>query len=110
MIIDFKTIEVSVMPNFKGGEKDTIAKMFVDDNNRIMFGRLIPGASIGFHKHEKSSEVIFITGGKGKVLYDDESLAVEEGTVHYCPENHSHSLINDSDDDLTYFAVVPNHR
>ena len=47
MIIDFENMETQVMNNFKDGEKYTEAKMFVDDNNRIMFGRLIPGASIG---------------------------------------------------------------
>lgn len=109
MIIDFENMEVSVMPNFKGGEKATEAKMFVDDNNRIMFGRLVPGASIGLHTHEGSSEVIFIQQGCGKVLYDGETETVKAGDVHYCPEGHEHSLINDSDADLTYFAVVPQH-
>ena len=38
MIIDFKEIGVSVIPNFKGGEKETAARMFTDDNNKIMLG------------------------------------------------------------------------
>ena len=63
MIIDFENMETQVMNNFKDGEKYTEAKMFVDDNNRIMFGRLIPGASIGLHKHKGSSEIIFVQDG-----------------------------------------------
>ena len=70
MIIDFDKIEVSIMPAFKGGEKETRAAMFTDENNRIMMGMLIPGATIGLHRHEGSSEVIFIQSGSGKVLYD----------------------------------------
>lgn len=110
MIIDFKNIEETIMKNFKGGQKDTIARMFTDENNRIMLGKLVPGASIGLHKHEGSSEVIFIQEGEGKVLYDGEYETVKAGDVHYCPEGHEHSLINDSNDDLAYFAVVPQHK
>ena len=83
--------------------------MFTDENNRIMMGMLIPGATIGLHRHEGSSEVIFIQSGSGKVLYDGKYEEVKAGDVHYCPEGHEHSLINDSEENLTYFAVVPNH-
>ena len=109
MIIDFDKIEVSIMPAFKGGEKETRAAMFTDENNRIMMGMLIPGATIGLHRHEGSSEVIFIQSGSGKVLYDGKYEEVKAGDVHYGPEGHEHSLINDSEENLTYFAVVPNH-
>ena len=109
MIIDFDKIEVSIMPAFKGGEKETRAAMFTDENNRIMMGMLIPGATIGLHRHEGSSEVIFIQSGSGKVLYDGKYEEVKAVDVHYCPEGHEHSLINDSEENLTYFAVVPNH-
>ena len=109
MIIDFDKNEVSIMPAFKGGEKETRAAMFTDENNRIMMGMLIPGATIGLHRHEGSSEVIFIQSGSGKVLYDGKYEEVKARDVHYCPEGHEHSLINDSEENLTYFAVVPNH-
>ena len=110
MIIDFKELGVSVIPNFRGGEKETAARMFTDDNNKIMLGKLIPGATIGLHRHEGSSEIILIQSGRGKVLYDGVYETVETGYVHYCPEGHEHSLINDSNEDLTFFAVVPQHK
>ena len=110
MIIDFKNMKTEVLHNFKGGESDTLARMFTDDNNRIMFGKLQPGASIGLHRHEGSSEIIYIQEGKGKVLFEGKDEHVDKGDVHYCPEGCRHSLINDSDDDLIYFAVVPQHR
>ncbi len=109
MIIDFSKIETNVITNFRGGEKNTIANMFVDDNNKIMHGVLEPGASIGLHTHEGNSEIIYILDGKGKVLYDGEYETLEKGSCHYCPMGHSHSLINDSDDDLVFLAVIPNH-
>lgn len=109
MIIDFKNMESETLHSFKGGEKEVLAKMFADSDNRIMFGKLIPGSSIGMHKHEGSSEVIFIQKGSGKVLFEGESEKVSEGDVHYCPQGCEHSLINDGEEELIYFAVVPNH-
>lgn len=107
MILDFKQMEETVIPNFKGGEKQISARMYVDEKNRIMHSRLIPGASVGLHTHEGSSEIIYILEGSGKVLYDGGELRIEAGQVHYCPEGHEHSLINDTESDLVFFAVVP---
>ncbi len=109
MILDFKNMEEIVIPNFKGGEKQVAAKMFADEKNRIMVSRLIPGATVGLHTHEGSSETVYILEGSGKMLYDDGEERIEAGQVHYCPEGHTHSLINDTESDLVFFAVVPQH-
>lgn len=110
MIIDYGKIEEKAIANFKGGEKTFNVKMFTDENNKIMMGRLEPGASIGLHTHEGNSEIILISEGKGKVLYNGEYLALKAGDVHYCPMGQEHSLINDSNEDLKFFAVVGEHK
>lgn len=110
MIIDFERMSEQTLHNFKGGERDTAVRMFVDENNRIMLGRLEPGASIGLHRHEDSSEIIFIREGRGKALFEGKYEALEAGDVHYCPKGCEHSLINDSEENLIYFAVVPSHE
>lgn len=110
MIINFDKIELSILENFKGGKKATEAHMFVDENNRMLKGRLVPGASIGLHRHEGSSEIIYVTKGTGKVLYEGEYIPLKEGDVHYCPEGCEHSLINDSQEDLLFLGIVPNHK
>lgn len=107
MIIDFNNEQAKVIPNFKGGEKSISAKMHFDGVNRILHGVLESGASIGLHTHETNSEIIYFLSGRGKVLYDGKYETVEQGMCHYCPKGHSHSLINDSDNDLVFFAVVP---
>lgn len=107
MVIDFDTIEEKAFPAFKGGEKQLDAKMFFDGQNRIMRARLVPGASIGMHTHDTSSEIMFITEGCGSVIFDGEKIALKAGDVHYCPKGHTHSLINDSNADLCFSAVVP---
>ena len=107
MIIDFNTMEETVLHHFKGGEGDTVAKMRTDELGKIMLGRLAPGCSIGFHTHDTSSEIIYILRGTAYFLYDDGTEETSAGGCHYCPKGHSHSMINRTDEDLVYFAVVP---
>lgn len=107
MLINFENIEEKVIPQFRGGEKNTIARMFVDENVKIMNGKLESGASIGMHTHETNCEIIYILSGKGKVIYNDTEIRLEQGSCHYCPKGNTHSLVNDSDSDLTFFAVIP---
>lgn len=107
MKIDFSTIEEKSIPSFKGGDKEFNVRMFVDGMNKIMKGRLVPGASIGLHTHEDNSEIMFITSGAGYVLFDGERVGLKAGDVHYCPKGHAHSLVNDGVEDLEFSAVVP---
>ena len=93
MIIDFKNMEEQILPNFKGGEKTYES-----------------GASIGLHTHEGNCEMFYIIEGTGKVLMDGEYERVEAGVCHYCPKGHTHSLINDSDSDLVFYAVVAEQK
>lgn len=109
MKIRFEDIKEEIIPNFRGGEKETIAKMFVDDNNRIMHGKLVPGASIGMHTHDTSSEIIYFLSGSGKTVTDGVEERYTVGECHYCPKGSTHTLINDSDEDLIFFAVIPQH-
>lgn len=69
MNFNYNEQEYEEFPNFKGGEKSLYAKMFHDEKNRIIYGKLIPGASIGVHTHETNSEIIYITKGTGEFLW-----------------------------------------
>ena len=109
MLIEFDKMEPQIIPHMRGGEKEVQARMYTDPQNKIMRGRLIPGASIGMHTHETSSEIIYILSGKGKILYDDGCEPLEAGSCHYCPKGHEHSLINDGTEDLEILAMIPNH-
>ncbi len=115
MIIDFEKIPKSHLISFNGGEKELVANIFNDDRNKILKGLLVPGASIGYHCHTTSSEIIFAVSGKGSVLVNGEETGIENatretlqaGSCHYCPKGFYHSLINDGEEDLLFFAVVP---
>lgn len=107
MLIDFQAIPETVIPHMRGGEKEFAARMYTDELGKIMRGKLIPGATIGLHTHETGSEIIYILEGTGKVLYDGVCEKLSVGSCHYCPKGHAHSLINDSEEDLVFFAVIP---
>ena len=110
MLIKFDQMQENIIPQFRGGEGNTVNRMYADGHNKIMWGFLAPGCTIGLHTHDTSSEIICILSGTGKVLCDGAYEPLSAGSVHYCPKGHEHSLINDSDSDLTFFAVVPEHR
>ena len=111
MVIDFNKIDEVANPNFKGGEGDTMFRTFNDGTNKIMRGRLEVGCSIGYHSHESNSEIIYILSGEARCLYDGGEERLTAGQCHYCPQGHSHSLINASSaEPLLFFAVVPEHK
>ena len=114
MKIRFDEMEVTVLPQFKGGEKEFAANMFFDGTNRIFKGRLVPGATIGMHTHEDSCEVIFVLEGNGTIVertpesQDETILPVSAGDCLYCQKGNSHSLRNTAEEgDLVFYAVVP---
>ena len=108
MLIEFDQIPVKIVPNMRGGEKEVAVRMFQDENGKIMRGKLIPGATLGMHIHEDSSEVIYILSGAGKILYDGGEEPLETGSCHYCPKGHTHSLMNTGSEDMEFLAVIPN--
>lgn len=106
MIIDINKMEYERMDNFKGGEKYINGKMYFDGVNRVLVATIIPGASIGLHKHETNSEVIFIEEGSPLVIFEGKEERMEKGNVHYCKKGFTHTLINDTDKDVKIRAVI----
>ena len=107
MIIKFDEIEKKELKAFHGGEGALSANMFVDEKNKILRGKLVPGATVGMHRHIPSSEIIFILSGKGKSICDGKEELLFAGDCHYCPKGSEHCLINVGEEDLLFYAVVP---
>ena len=110
MKLDYTKIEAQKIEKFKGGEGYIEAFMYVDDDNRILKGKLNKGCSIGMHTHDVSSEIIYIIKGVGKVICDGIEEKLNEGDVHYCPKGSTHTLMNECDEPLIFLGVVPNHK
>jgi len=69
---------------------------------------LEPGSSVGRHVHEGTMEVCLFTGGKGKLIEKDVVYEVGAGDVGICFEGEMHETVNDSDEPLTFIALVLN--
>ena len=109
MKILFDQMPDTVLEHFNGGEGQFVAKMFNDGKCKILRGLLSPGCSIGMHTHKSNSEVIYVLSGTGKMLIDDGEEILTAGDIHYCPQGHSHSFIIESDAELIFLGVVPEH-
>lgn len=107
MKLDFNTIPEETIPHFKGGDGEIKTRMFWDGSTRIMRARLSPGSSIGLHRHEGTSEAIYVLSGRGTAYLDGAAESLGPGQCHFCPEGHEHTLVNDGTEDLAFFAVVP---
>lgn len=83
--------------------------MHTDELGKILYGRLEPGSSIGMHTHETNSEIIYILSGTASIVYDETTEELTAGVCHYCPKGHSHSMNNRGEQDLVFFAVIPEH-
>ena len=107
-MIKFEEIKEVEIKEFNGGTGITKGRMFVDNNGKIMKALLEKGSSIGSHTHQTSSEIIYIISGIAKCILDGKEEIVKAGECHYCPKGSTHSIINENEEDLIMFCVVPN--
>ncbi len=110
MIIDFGKIAEDSVIGFKGGKGELLSRNYVDGKCKIMMSCLKPGASSGLHTHEGNCEIVYVISGTATFHYDGAVETAEAGQVHYCPEGHSHFMENNTDEDLRYLAIVPEHQ
>lgn len=80
MILDFNKMPDLTWTDFRGGEEDTIARMYKDSKNQIMFLKLEPGASMGVYNHENSTEIIYVLQGSATATFD----GIEEELYRVC--------------------------
>ena len=106
-MIKFEALNEAVIENFRGGDGETITRMFATDSIKIMKAVLKKGCSIGRHTHETSSEIIYIISGGAKCVIDGKEEFIGAGECHYCPKGGTHSTANNGEEDLVMFCVVP---
>ena len=106
-MIDFTQIPVTELSRFKDGEGAFFARFAGDADCKILYGRLPAGATIGLHTHADTAEIIFFLSGTGYMLLNGEKESIGAGLCHYCPKGSEHTMINEGDEDITFYAVVP---
>ena len=112
MIRKANECELSLRENMRGGNGTVRITSFATPdelyNKGRMFAKIVlePGCGIGFHVHEKDSELFYLA--KGSALYSDNGTLVEvsEGDVMLCPAGTGHSVTNNSDETAELIAVI----
>ena len=108
MLLDIFNIEPKPMANFKGGEGEALVRMHNDALGKVAQITLPVGASIGYHTHEDSYEVIYVLSGSGTCYDGDQVYPVSAGMVQYCPQFDGHSIVNTGTEDLRLLGIIPN--
>ena len=67
---------------------------------------LKPGCSIGYHVHEKDSELFYILRGTAEYSDNGEIKTVSAGDVTICPPGEGHSIANKTDETVEFVAVI----
>jgi mannose-6-phosphate isomerase-like protein (cupin superfamily) len=106
MIINFNEIQEHIMPGMNHGTGEMSAKMFMDEQGKIIPCTIYRGGSIGMHKHETSDDINYIISGKGKAICDGQEETLVAGICHVCKKGQEHSIINTGEDDLVILTVV----
>ena len=98
--------------NMRGGDGTVELTSFASSEELYNKGRLFanitlkPGCSIGYHVHEKDSELFYLM--KGEALYNDNGVecTVSAGDVMLCPAGAGHAIANKSEETVELCAVI----
>ncbi|MDD6681909.1 MAG: cupin domain-containing protein [Clostridiales bacterium] len=98
--------------NMRGGNGTVEVTNFaspaeLNDKGRLFANiTLRPGCSIGYHVHEKDSELFYLM--KGEVVYNDNGVEciMTAGDVMICSAGTGHAVANNSQEDAVICAVI----
>lgn len=99
-----------------GGKGNAIMEHIVDeklyDGKISNYSRLVlkPACSLGYHKHDGTSETMFVIQGTGLYNYDGSENTLKAGDVTFCPNGESHSIENIGTDDLQIMVLIVNEK
>lgn len=101
-----------------GGIGTTIMEHIIDEKvyggKIAAYARVIlkPGCSLGYHKHESTSETLYILSGTADYNDNGTPCTLHAGDVAFCPEGESHSIGNNANatEDLLVMALIVNEK
>ena len=88
------------------GTGSMTVRMAKDDRYRIISTVLHPHSSIGPHVQSSGDDINYIISGTGRAVCDGIEEPLKAGVMHICPKGSSHSIINDSDEDMVFLTIV----
>ncbi len=103
---------VELRENMRGGNGTVRITKFATPEELYNKGRMFsnitlePGCGIGFHVHEKDSELFYLMNGTAEYSDNGEIVTVNAGDVMLCPAGTGHSVTNNSDETVELIAVI----
>lgn len=79
---------------------------------QLVLMTLQPWEDIGFEIHEENDQFFRFESGKGKVVVDETTYEVEDGSVVIIPKGSNHNVINTSTTEIMqmYTIYTPAHH
>lgn len=97
MLIDFNKSREITLPGMNNGTGTMSAKMYMDEQGKVIISSLHAGGSIGLHRHETSDDINYVLSGKGKAVCDGKEEHLSAGMCHICKKGSEHSIMNIGD-------------
>lgn len=82
------------------------AKMYMDEQGKIIPCTIHMGGSIGLHRYETSDDINYVLSGNGKAVCDGKEEILSAGTCYICKKGSEHCIINTGNEDLVLLTVV----
>jgi mannose-6-phosphate isomerase-like protein (cupin superfamily) len=101
--------------NMRGGAGEvSLAQVFTGENlpKNVRLSAVITlesGCSIGWHIHEKETELFYFASGSGIADDNGEKKAVAAGDALITPDGCGHAVENNGKEPLVFFAVIVKH-
>ncbi|TCL69324.1 cupin domain [Hydrogenispora ethanolica] len=67
---------------------------------------LPPGASIGFHQHDREEELFYFISGTGRLNEDGQWQEIQAGDASLTGGGHGHAIENTGNEPLVLLAVI----
>lgn len=112
MIINQEQMKVEYRENMREGSGTVKIVNLVPADKLLDKGRLFatitlaPGCSIGYHVHEKDSEIFHILSGNAVYNDNGEEKSVSAGQVLVCAPGEGHAIKNEGDTDVVLSALI----
>jgi quercetin dioxygenase-like cupin family protein len=82
------------------GEKSQLIKIAEDDTISVFVVRMMPGAKLGPHYHEKHDEIEYVIRGTAQLLVNDKWVDIKPGSIHFNPTRKVHAARNNGNQPL----------
>lgn len=106
MLINFNDMPTRTVAGMNGGTGKLSAKMFIDEQEKVILCHIPVGGSIGTHLHQTSDDINYVLSGTGKAICDGKEELLMQGVCHICKKGSEHSIINTGTEDLILLTIV----